>query len=98
MNNAEYGSWEETEHYIWYLTQSEFDALWEGGAFSLLNQKFNKLIDDYEDEDFDYQSLLSVKDELFEQLAKLKCKKEVEKLKSMITLAISNKTKISFAF
>ena len=95
MYNDWYGVWNEQEHHIWNLTEEAFNALWKSGVFSLLYEKFDLIIDEYEDENIFYQKLFFIKDELFEKLDTFHCKSEIENLKAMINFAIEHKTLLS---
>lgn len=95
MYNAEYGHWDTTEHYIWYLSDEDISLLWKCGVFDLLNTKFDVMIDNYEDENIYYQRLFFHRDELFEQLSIVNCKKQINQLMEMIDKAIAAQTLLS---
>jgi len=95
MYNAEFGIWNPSEHYIWYLQDDELSLIWKENVFDLLNKEFNILIDDYEDEYIFYQELLFKRKELYCKLECCKCKEQIEKLKDMIDKSIDSKTLLS---
>ena len=95
MYNAEYGEWNDDEHYIWYLQDEDISFLCKEKVFDLMNTVLGTMIDDYEDEDIYYQKLFYNKEHLYEKLNCCQCKKQVEQLKKMIEKAIESRTLLS---
>lgn len=80
----------------WILSDYEFSALWNNKVFKYLNEKFDVMIDSFEDDYILYQYLYFDYEELVEELNKFRCKNEIRMFIKMIDKAIENRTLIGF--
>lgn len=87
---------ETADIYEWRLSDYEFQTLWDDGVFEYLNEKFNALIDEFEEEWIMYQHIYFTHEELVEELNKFSCRNEVRMLIKMINKAIESRTYIGF--
>lgn len=89
---------ETADTYEWNLSDDEFNALWECGVFEYLNEKFDVMIDAFEEEWIMYQYLYLEYDELIEELDKFMsiCGREINKLIQLIDMTIECRTYIGF--
>lgn len=95
MKSDWYGD-ETADIYEWYLSGSEFNALWDCGVFDYLNKKFGVIIDAFEDEWIVYQYLYLEYDMLVSELNKFRCRNEIKMLIKMIDMAVESRTYIGF--
>ncbi len=87
---------ETADIYKWVLSDDEFNSLWNAGIFSYLNEKFDVIIDAFEDEYILYQYLYFYYENLVEELSKFKCRNEIRILIYMIDKTIESKTLLGF--
>lgn len=93
---CDYFNGENTEWYRWVLSDDEFNNLWNCGVFSYLNEKFDVIIDAFEDEWIMYQYLYFEYDGLIEKFNKFGCINEIKILIEMIDMSIRSRTYIGF--
>ncbi len=82
----------------WVLSDDEFDVLWNCGVFEYLNEKFDVIIDAFEEEWIMYQYLYLEYDELIAELKEFMnvCENEINNLIKLIDMAIECRTYIGF--
>lgn len=82
-----------------YLSQQEFDSLWEAGVFQELNKIMNIIIDEYEDDSIVGETNLLHSIRFIESTKYLEpVQSLVTKIKSLMVLAIEKNTGIYFYF
>jgi hypothetical protein len=89
----------EGSHYVeeFKLNEQQFYTLYETDVFNVLNRECDALIDDFESEFIDSDSLLNAKEEINNLFKNSSCY-ELKVLLKLITLAIEKKTGIYFHF
>lgn len=93
---CDYFTGENIAWHRWVLSDDEFNNLWNCGVFSYLNEKFDVIIDAFEDEWIMYQYLYFEYDGLIEELNKFGCINEIKTLIEMIDMSIRSRTYIGF--
>lgn len=82
----------------WYLTDKEFGILWRSGVFTGLNDKCDKLIDEFEEEWITEQSDLIQSIELINEVIAKNPIDELSRLKNLFSKAIECETGVYFYF
>ncbi|MCR5610026.1 MAG: hypothetical protein K6G26_13285 [Lachnospiraceae bacterium] len=79
------------------LTQEVFDELYKSGVFSIINDKCDIIIDDYEDEVLTLEKV-PVALEVVNDLCSVNTSNNLKELKRMLELALKYKTIVGFDF
>lgn len=96
---CDYFTGENIAWHRWMLSDDEFNVLWDCGVFEYLNEKFDVMIDAFEEEWIMYQYLYLEYDELIKELDKFMniCGREINKLIQLIDMTIECRTYIGFS-
>lgn len=94
MQALEYGDEEPNQITEWKLQEKEFEQLYNLGVFELINNECGVIIDDFESEWLEEESLLKA----IKALEKIDEFEVVKKLKELVNLAIKNNTCVAFDF
>lgn len=81
------------------VEEHDYNALWDSGIIERLNNKLDKNIDDYEDENItDLDELRQCRVIISERMNEVPSSRILEKLYSQVNLAIHYKTGVFFFF